>query len=110
MATAKIIFHSGGNLGDPPPSRITARPLSTEKEEFFKPSGSTPPPPLGSGTAGLDPFCSQRLVLWETLFFGADFPNYKFQVQPIWIGMDGRKSTPTMEHPSWRMRSMQWSM
>ena len=38
MATAKIIFRSGGNLGDPPPpSRIAAQPPSAKKEEFFKP-------------------------------------------------------------------------
>lgn len=67
MATAKIIFHSGGNLGDPPPSRITARPLSTEKEEFFKPSGSTPPPPSGQALLDLTPFA---LNVWS---FGKHF-------------------------------------
>ena len=50
MATAKIIFHSGGNLGDPPPppgSRPGLR--APKKKNFLSPLGQALPDltPLG---------------------------------------------------------------
>ena len=60
MATAKIIFRSGGNLGDPPPPPGSRPGLRAPKKKNFLSPPGRPPPPSGQAPPDLTP-----LGLWR---------------------------------------------